>query len=291
MARPKANRFSSQPQPLPPTIVDSTPVLPVVPPVAEPEVKAVIPEIKPPEPVVQVKEPPKVVVVGNQKIAPSLINSVKPTISSIPAELIFTREYFETAKSKGMDYAAKGSWQEKYAKFINANFPLVGKIVLDIGCAYGAITSALSEVAKVRAIGLDVSNHAKQASPFKNIHFVVNNVLDMKDVKDNSVDFIHSMFSLQYISETQVEQLLKEIKRVGKNDSIVFAVFPMAKEKSTVSGNEHFHTRDFWNFQAGKLGFKDGSKSYYTKLIETVVDNMNFMKEYNWNYVVYKIVK
>lgn len=213
---------------------------------------------------------------------------VKPVVV---AQYAFPKEYFETAKRNGLDYAHKGDWQKRYGKFLNVVFPMAGKVVVDLGCALGAITSSIADAGAASVIGVDISEHAKQVSPFKNFKFVNASFDNMKEIEDNSVDLIHSMMSFQYIPKDKVEDVLKEIKRIAKNDAIIFAVFPMSNDTHIDAGIEQLHPREFWNSVGGKLGFKDGSRAFFTKLSETVVDNFNFMKEYKWNYVVYKIVK
>lgn len=266
MARPKMNR----PQNAPVVQQETKPEEVVTQPVVETKVE-VVPEVKVEAPKVEVKP-------------------VEPTPVKRPV-YAFPKEYFDKAKQAGMDYTHKGDWQKRYGKFLNTVFPMAGKAVVDLGCALGAITSAIADNGASSVIGVDISEHAKQVVPFKNFKFVNASFDNMKEIADNSVDFIHSMMSFQYLPKETVEDVLKEIKRIAKNDAIIFAIFPMSNDTHIEAGIEHFHPREFWNTLAGKLGFKDGSKAFFTKLSETIVDNFNFMKEYKWNYVVYKIVK
>jgi hypothetical protein len=104
------------------------------------------------------------------------------------------------------------------------------------------------------------------------------------------------MRCFQYISGNKIETLMSEIKRVSKNGSLFFAIFPMASTQASSTdinstGIEHYQTREFWNSIAGKLGMKDGYNTFYPKMCGIIVNGRNFMNEYKWNIVVYKIVK
>lgn len=206
----------------------------------------------------------------------------------------FEEDYYRYLKSTGVDVSIKGSWQKMYAYFINQIFGIKGKAILDLGCAMGAITSAFADY-QSPSIGVDISKFFVECSKFKNIKLINSPAWDLKDIPDSSIDFIHSMNMFNYIPEEKIPEVFKEMKRVAKNDTIIFIVLEAIGyqkiTKTEMPVPSIVFTKDFWNEQAGLVGMKDGTKAFYPKLMQTRTPGWDFMRKYDWPYLVYKVVK
>jgi ubiquinone/menaquinone biosynthesis C-methylase UbiE len=223
-----------------------------------------------------------------EPIAPVVdeVVETKPAVVEPP----FEESYFAAMKKSGVDIFSKGAWQMMYAHFIDTIFKIRGQVVLDLGCAAGAITAAFSDYG-ARAVGLDISKYATEKSQFKNIEMVNSPAWDLSMVEDDCIDFVHSMQLFQYIPEDKCPVMMAEIKRVCKNGAIVFAILDMRHKTKADAAEETIQPKYFWDEIAQDLGMKDGSKAYYQKLYSTHAPGWDFMKRYQWPYLLYKVVK
>lgn len=200
----------------------------------------------------------------------------------------FEEAYFKQLKIEGMDVKAKGAWQKMYAHYIDTIFKLRKKTILDLGCAMGSITSSFADY-NIEAIGVDISEFATSNSPFKNIKLFNKPAWDLSDIPDNSVDFIHSMNMFEYIPSDKRELMFSEIRRVAKNECVMFVILQLGIGKKGMSIN--LSPKYEWDEIAAKYGMLDGARSYYNKLMETNVPGWEFMKFYNWPFLCYQIIK
>ena len=200
----------------------------------------------------------------------------------------FEKDYFESLRASGLDIFARGYWQRKYAHFIQAAFDIRWKSIVDLGCAAGSITSALAEFTD-KLIGVDISEYCKENTKFDNFKFVNACVSEMDEIEDNSVDFIHSHDTFNLVPENKRQDMFKEIVRIAKNGAILFSIQKLSSVKKK-EGMEIVYPKYMWDEFASSVGMKDGTKVYYDKIMKLPV-SVNMMREYNWNYLVYKIVK
>ena len=206
----------------------------------------------------------------------------------------FEEEYYKYLKSTGLDVNFRGTWQKMYAYFINQIFGIKGKFVLDIGCAMGAITSSFAEY-KANCIGVDISKFFIENSKFKNIKLLNTPAWNLKEIPDSSIDFIHSMKTFNYIPENKISEVFSEMKRVAKNDAIIFIVldamgYQKIKQEDSIIPSTIF-PKFFFDEHARNCEMKDGSKLFYPKLMQTRTPGWDFMRKYNWPYLLYKVVK
>ena len=105
------------------------------------------------------------------------------------------------------------------------------KIVLDAGCRNGGLTQAFFEKGAT-AIGIDINKKAieKAKMTFKGPQYHYASVLSLDRFGDKSIDIIFCCGTLPYLRPGQVEQAIKEFKRVIKPNGKVFMAFQ--KEKS-----------------------------------------------------------
>lgn len=204
------------------------------------------------------------------------------------AVLEFEEAYFHKLKNEGNDLRCKGAWQTMYGYFIDKVFKIRNKTVLDIGCAFGSIPSAFADYG-AKAIGVDISEYATSMNKFSNIKLINTPAWDLSEIKDNSIDFIHSMYTFEFIPVEQREKLFSEMKRVCKHDALIFAILQMGIGKK--DSQIHLSQKYEWDELAANCGMLDGSRLYYNKLMDTSVPGWEFMKLYQWPFLVYKVVK
>lgn len=202
----------------------------------------------------------------------------------------FEEGYFKELREKNIDLKAKGSWQKMYAYYIDLVFKYAGKNVLDLGCAFGSISSAMAD-RKTNVFALDISKYATDNSPFKNIKLINKPAWDLSDIPDNSIDFVHSMYMFEFIPPEHRDKVFSEINRVCKPDALVFVILNMGINRKGQDSNMFLSQKYEWDEIASKYGMLDGARSYYIKLMETRVPAWEFMTVYHWPFLCYKVTK
>jgi ubiquinone/menaquinone biosynthesis C-methylase UbiE len=228
---------------------------------------------------------------GRKKsVVEETIHGVSATSVIVDEYDLFEQGYFDKLKMHGNDVASKGNWQKMYAYFIDKIFNIKGKNVLDLGCAMGAITSAFADYG-ANATGVDISKYAIEKSPFKNIKKVCSPAWDLSMVEPNSIDFVHSMFMMNYIPKNKIYIVMDQLNKVCKDGAIVFCVLNMDNEEKKISENETIFTKNFFDEIAAKFNMKCGVKAYYQKMFNLYIPGWEFMKKYNWKFLLYKVCK
>lgn len=226
----------------------------------------------------------------NKQIVTENKQEVKEEIPVVKEET-FGESYFNAIKmNSGLDVFAKGAWQKVFVYYLDKVFGLRGKKIADLGCGAGAVCSAFADYG-MDVVGVDISTYISKKTPFKNFKFINSPMWDMKDIKDNSVDFILSMYAFNHIPEDKMAKTFEEIKRVCKNDAKVFIILNMGSTINKVNEIETTYPKYILDEHAAKNGMKDGTKNFYEKLMITVVPGWDFMRKYQWPYVIYKVVK
>ena len=202
----------------------------------------------------------------------------------------FEEDYFKDLKEKNVDLKAKGAWQKMYAYYLDLVFKIKGKKILDIGGAFGAIPSAFADY-KSEVVGLDISKYAIENSPYKNVKFINAPAWDLSTLESDTIDFVHSMQTFQFIDPTKRDMVFSEINRVCKHDSLVFVILNMGIAKKGHPTDQFLSQKYEWDEIAAKYGMLDGARTYYHKLMETRVPGWEFMAVYNWPFLCYKVSK
>ena len=239
---------------------------------------------------VQNPQPTVPIVEEEVKLEPE-VPIVEPFVATITLATTdpFGEKYFKDLILKGNDVFKKGGWQKVYAYYLEKVFGLRGKAVLDIGCAAGSIASAIADYGN-KVYGNDISEYIAKHTPFKNFEFVNSPAWDLKQIPDNSIDLVISMYSFQFIPKNRLDSVFSEIKRVCKNNANIFIITNLGSSHSEV-GYETIHTKSILDESASRFGMIDVAKSFYQKLMSTVVPGWDFMRKYKWPYVVYKVEK
>lgn len=225
---------------------------------------------------------------SSQTPAPDTTQETPKDTSEVKPVVGFEKDYFELLKASGLDVFARGFWQRKYAHFIAAAFDIRWKSVLDLGCAAGANTSAFAEFTD-KLTGVDISEYCKENTKFDNFKFIRTCASNLKDIPDNSIDFVHAHDLFNLVPENKRLEMFREIARVCKNGAILFSIQKLSSVKKK-DEQEIVYPKYMWDEMAAEVGMKDGTKSYFDKIMKLPV-SVNMMREYNWNYLVYKIVK
>lgn len=216
-----------------------------------------------------------------------------PPIKQTPENTMnFEDNYFTKLHEGGFDATMKGGWQKMFAHFMDQLFGLKDKKVLDIGCAMGAQTSAFADY-NIKAYGVDISNYAinKGKSLFKNVELICAPAWDLSAIPDNSVDIIFSMYTLNHIPEDKCQEMFKEINRVSKNGAIFFSILHLGSTKKRNAYNDVIYPKYFWDEIANKFGMLDGTRQNYAKMMGMRIPGWDFMRQYNWHYLLYKVQK
>jgi len=204
-------------------------------------------------------------------------NSIKDRIKKNAEQ--FTEKYF---KNSECDYRKCGEWQKIYSAMLNMLFKLKDKTVIDIGGAYGAITSTLLPFCK-KAINLDISKHVIDRKLFDGVEYVLSSVQNMKKIDDKSVNFVHISHVLNYVDNRDIKRVFSEIARIMDKDAECFIVMELdptekVKFKYTVKELETA-------LKSAKL--KNITVEYDSK-IEKLPKSLNMFKQYKWDYLILK---
>ena len=188
----------------------------------------------------------------------------------------FKDNYYQFVKDQyNIDFLTNGFWQEEYCRLLNDLFceyakdPLLTPIddtctFLDVGCACGLIPYNMkknySDIFKT-IIGVDLSNDMiSKGRKFFNMssdELMVENIVEgLKNIKDNSVDFLHCSQVLEHLPKDKSNFVISEFKRVLKKDGLMFLSYVAGKNSNEVkkikeenSDPTHINiqTTNFWD--------------------------------------------
>jgi SAM-dependent methyltransferase len=184
---------------------------------------------------------------------------------------IFNYEYFESQDSPY-------SWEIKkpyFEIFFNClNKILKPKSVLDIGCAKGYLVYLFYEKG-IEAYGVDVSRYAINESPKE-----IRNRLYILDIEKDSLPFANDYFDLVIGLELlehlfYFDNMLKELKRVLKNNGYIFFTTPTPKSWDALFDKTHVNvrSRSFWIGLFNKYGFLQIEKKIWKEFKREFIKN------------------
>jgi len=149
-----------------------------------------------------------------------------------------TTEYFSKSGKLESDYLES---------FVNQDDQ-----ILDYGCGIGRVAKFMSKNVK-NLYAVDISKEMiafakKFCKECKNIEYQ-NTKGTIIELKDNSIDFIYTLLTLQHVEKEDAYLIIKEMNRILKNNKIIYATFP---DFTSESYWKHFdgyvhnqHTRTF----------------------------------------------
>ena len=93
---------------------------------------------------------------------------------------------------------------------------------LDLGCGRGEFISHLASL-KIKAIGVEKDTGLVPEKRDKSLEIIEEDaLLWLKNVEDNSFDFISAIHVIEHLEFSYFYKLTKEIKRVLKTDGVLF---------------------------------------------------------------------
>jgi len=134
-------------------------------------------------------------------------------------ELETTRAYNNIAKQMSKTHSDLNFWQPEFEKFTSL---LPGKEVIDIGCGWGRDAQLFIKLG-CNYLGIDLSQkmleQAKKLTP--NAQFLKMSMYSL-DLPSGHFDGVWAVASLLHIPKKNLEEVLKEIRRVVKPGGIGF---------------------------------------------------------------------
>ena len=106
-----------------------------------------------------------------------------------------------------------------------------GSLIYDFGCGSGQTTKYIHNKSKHKIIGLDFSENAIRLAKqnFGEIEFVVDNMLDSQ-MASSSADGILAFYAVVHFTYIEIEQALKEWRRLLKPNAIALFSFHVGDE-------------------------------------------------------------
>ena len=143
---------------------------------------------------------------------------------------------------------------EHFHRYLLAKRFCEGKTVLDIACGEGYGSRILAEVAtQVTGVDIDDKTVRQAAAKYKN-----HNILFKKGdavripVDDNSIDVVVSFETLEHLAAQH--EMMKEFKRVLRNDGLVIISTPDKKYYSDETGfRNEFHLKELYSGEFRQL--------------------------------------
>lgn len=118
----------------------------------------------------------------------------------------YNEEYFQKIEK----YESRKDKLNHFIKIIKEYKP---KSVLDVGCGNGYLVSELLKEG-IYAIGMDFSTYAGKKIPH---NFVSADALQKFPFEDKSFDVVFSSDFFEHIPEEKIDDVLAEMRRVGRN--------------------------------------------------------------------------
>jgi len=162
--------------------------------------------------------------------------------------MLYNRNYFEPDLKSGYKYGYFPEFKWLAIALYQRFHP---KTSLDIGCATGNLVQRLLELG-VDAYGVDISAYAISRSPVKDRLKQVDIVSERLPFESNYFDLITMLEVIEHISNE--ENILKEMRRVLKEDGIIYITTPTPKAPPTPE-HINIHTESYWVRLFRKYGF------------------------------------
>lgn len=137
----------------------------------------------------------------------------------------FDRRYYEEHKAAGLDYAVYGEWQRLYGRWLVDGLGLRERVVLDVGCACGAIAHGIKEAGALYVAGVDLSEHmiALGRQQFPGVHLHTCDAVNLHVFGDCVFDSVHAAQSPEHWRPELVPAILRELRRVTRPDGYFVA--------------------------------------------------------------------
>jgi 2-polyprenyl-3-methyl-5-hydroxy-6-metoxy-1,4-benzoquinol methylase/ADP-heptose:LPS heptosyltransferase len=206
----------------------------------------------------------------------------------------YDEDYYWEHKNLGLDYAEYGEWQCLYGHWIAAALNWRGQKILDVGCACGALTKALTENG-CSATGCDLNEYCIQLGREKwpSLPLVICDALNLHLFADQTFDGVHLMQTLEHIRPEHVPFVLTELNRVCKPASLLFSVHDTTELFGRQNRDGHredpthvcIRPRHWWTRILEASGWEDCGQDYRNKLL---LHPLSYLPKYDWDWFVFR---
>lgn len=211
----------------------------------------------------------------------------------------------DTSDIKGYFNTLAGNWNKNYSKSnlfserlekitkLTSDIQLKGKMVLDIGCGSGMISSYFCEQ-RSSVFGIDISeNMIQQANSYlqsRNLQAILS-IGDATNLQfpDNYFDVITCVSVLEWLDKDI--EAIREIRRVLKNDGIAIVSVPNKKSLMRIAEKLYFTLKKmispYFNLKTGYLAFQKNQyvPDEFDNLCETTnlkkIDSLYYVTPYS----------
>ena len=140
-----------------------------------------------------------------------------------------TKEFWDYAANNNPERVILQGWTKE--KFWDTKIEIEGlnkdMIFLDLGCGLGRIAKWIAPLIK-EYYGVDFSTGMIEKAKeiyygyYKNVHFFVNNGVDLNLFEDNKFDFVYVHLLFQHMKKEVTLKYIEEVYRVLKSGGIFF---------------------------------------------------------------------
>jgi len=152
---------------------------------------------------------------------------------------IYDKDYF-------IRHKPRDAYKPSIATSVSVVMEYKPKRVLDVGCGHGFVVKKLLDCG-VDVIGLDFSEYAGELIP--DDRFIVAEAKELP-FPDNSFDVVCSKGVLEHIPENELDQVISEMFRVGRN-----VVAEVCHKTKYEDGHITIHPKEWWRTKYPKIRF------------------------------------
>jgi len=136
----------------------------------------------------------------------------------------YTRRYYDEHVAAGLDYAVYGDWQRDYGRWFVDALGLRGRVLLDVGCACGALAHGFEEAGAVLCHGVDLCEHMIQAgrNRWPTLRLDVCDCVNLHLFNDATFDAIHSAQVAEHWQPHLVPCIFLELRRAIRMGGLFF---------------------------------------------------------------------
>ncbi len=211
--------------------------------------------------------------------------------------------YLQYGKLRDFDAHAFGVWQRDYGTMLDYLVGLSGKVMLDIGCAGGAITYAFF-LHNATVFGCDVGKEMLDQTPFGEIKdhlfYLESNKIGER-FPESSIDFIHSQQVFEHFpSKEYSEEVISQAAKLLKPDGIFYLALIAGEHltpeelveinRTTPIDLTHINiwSMDYWHSVMAANGLVNIGP-WLSAIIKTfqAPNGFSYFREYHWNQLFY----